>query len=136
MNKTTYFLLTVTSSVVLFISGCGDNPCDHMNFEEFRNANRIEITDSLSNVLRKIQEPKEINALVEFAISHKSGWGTPWAGTPIASINANFYQGDNFLGDFGLGSNFLAAQGCGYFQSRSINYKDRATLIKLFGVAH
>jgi hypothetical protein len=131
MKKQIFFLLVFLSNLV---SGCVNTECKNMGFERFQNTNRIEVTDNLGKVLRKIENPAEIKALVDFAMSYKSGWSTPWSGAPIALSRADFYQDDDFLGDFGVGSDFLSAQGCAYFQSREIDPKDRAKLIQLFGV--
>ena len=73
-------------------------------------------------------------ALAAFADRHSSGWSYPWYGPPVARLRADFYDGDSFLGDFGVGTSFLSAQGCGYFQSRNINDSDRIELVKLIGV--
>jgi hypothetical protein len=132
--KKMIFLSLAVAFMALPNTGCVDNSCEDMRFQRFREANRIEIKDNRDNILRTLKKPSDIHALVEFTTSHKSGWNVPWTGAPIALITAEFYQGDKFLGDFGLGSNFLAAQGCGYFQSRDLNPQDRAVLIQLFGV--
>jgi hypothetical protein len=133
MQKILFSLATVIFGAIS-ITGCLSDPCEDMGFQRFRNANRVEITDNHNNVLRRIENPAQIQALANVAISYKSGWGTPWAGAPIALVRANFFQGNKFLGDFGVGSGFLSAQGCGYFQSRNVNSKDRAVIIQLFGV--
>jgi hypothetical protein len=71
-----------------------------------------------------VTSPAAIAALVAFAESHGSGWNYPWYGPPV----------DRFLGDFGMGTNFLSAQGCGDFQSRRIDKSERRRLIMLIGV--
>ena len=105
-----------------------------MRFERFSNATIIRISTNHDKTLRVITEQKTISEIVNFAIEHGDDWGTPVFGTPVAKVRANIYQGDKFLGDLGIGTNFLTAQGCRYFQSRSVSKKDRAELISLFGV--
>lgn len=45
----------------------------------------------------------------------------------------DFFAGNRFLGDLGVGSDFLTAQGCGYVQTRSIDPVGRAEIIGLTG---
>ncbi len=133
MKKIT--LAVVIAGLGSLLSGCNaGKACEHMGFEKFRAADRIEITDNLSNILRSINERQEIAVLTAFVIDRGRGWATPWAGTPIALVRANFYQRDRFIGDFGYGSTFLTAQGCGYFQSRDMTTQERVAIVNLFGV--
>ncbi|MGN6281384.1 hypothetical protein [Frateuria sp.] len=109
-------------------------PCSNMKFERFDGADRIEITDSTSRSLRIISNKHELQEFAAFAKAHDSDWATPVTGTPVAKVRANFYSGERFLGDLGVGSDFLTAQGCGYFQSRTVSQEDRQVIMKLFGV--
>ena len=133
MTNIKYSLLL--AAVSLLLSSCLDGKaCEDMPFDEFVKADRVEITNNMNEPLRKISKRAEINKLAAFAKLHKSGWRTPFSDTPIALVGAKFYRGEEFLGDFGIGSSFLTAQGCGYFQSRSVSPDDRATIMKLFAV--
>ena len=105
-----------------------------MRFDRFMNADRAVITSNRDEPLRTIADTLAIRQFASFALDHQSHWNVPWYGTPIALLRANFYRGSKFLGDFGLGSNFLEAQGCGDFQSRSLSSADRSKILTLFGV--
>ncbi len=118
----------------LILSGCLTNrPCLDMRWERLAQTDRIVISDS-SREKRTIQDKATIEKITAFALSHRSGWETPWAGTPVALVRADFYVGSKFLGDLGVGSNFLTAQGCGYFQSRNVSAQDREIIMSLFAV--
>src|SRR5271166_6836051 len=106
------------------------NNCNDMNCARFRGATRVVITVDSREVGTQITSTSRIAAFVAFAEAHGAGWSYPWYGPPVARLKANFYAGDQFLGDFGVGTTFLSAQGCGYFQSRPISSPDRQRLIE------
>jgi hypothetical protein len=120
--------------VSLLLSGFLDSECVDMQFERLSKTDNIVITDNLNKKLRSINDEATINEIVNFALSHKTKWATPVAGTPVALLRANFYSNGKFIGDLGVGSNFLTAQGCGYFQSREVTSKDREMIMGLFSV--
>jgi hypothetical protein len=110
------------------------NNCPNMHFERLREANRAVIRVDSHAVGAEIRSPDTLSALANFAQTHGSGWGYPWFGPPVARLYVEFYAGTRFLGDFGVGTNYLSAQGCEYFQSRSVSPADRQQLIALIGV--
>lgn len=127
---------TVLIVSLLLMFGCRTNqPCPDMHFDELSGSNRIVITNSLNKELRVIAVHDEIRAIVAFAQAHDTGWETPWAGTPVAKLRTNFYAGDKFLGDLGIGETFMTAQGCGSFQSREVSPSDREQIMALLGVS-
>lgn len=121
--------------LVLLSGGCSkDDPCPDMRFERFLKVNRIVITDNHNNELRTIQDDATISGITNFAVAHGSDWKAPWHGTPVALVRANFYIDDKFLGDFGVGNNFLTAQGCRAFLSRQVSQNERSEIMQLFAV--
>ena len=126
------FLLVAS---LLCLSGCLENAaCPDMKFERLMKTDRIVITDNMNKEIKTITDKSNIGDITNFALSHSAGWETPWAGTPVAKLRANFYIGEKFIGDFGVGSNFITAQGCGYFQSRTISEIDRKVIMSLLAV--
>ncbi len=126
------FLLVVS---FLSLSGCVENvACPDMRFERLARTDRIVIADNMNKEIKTITDKSNIGDITNFVLSHSTGWETPWAGTPVARLRANFYVGEKFIGDFGVGSNFITAQGCGYFQSRRINEDDRKIIMSLLAV--
>ena len=105
-----------------------------MHFDRFSAADRIVVTIQSEAVGEPITDGAKIQALRVFVLSHSDGWSVPLAGPPIARLSARFYQGDRFLGDFGAGEGFAAAQGCGYFQTRKLPSEDSADFARLLGV--
>jgi|RhiMetdeSRZDD1v2_1073273.scaffolds.fasta_scaffold110918_2 hypothetical protein len=127
--------LFAAAAFVLAISGCTIGArCRDMQFARLRPADRVLITTNMNETLRTISDPASVAALVSFAEAHASDWEVPWYGPPGALVRANFYAGNRFLGDLGVGSTFLSAQGCGDFPSRPVSGADRAVLMQMFGV--
>jgi len=106
-----------------------------MQFARLRPADRVLITTNMNKTLRTISDPASVTALVSFAEAHASDWEVPWYGPHGALVRANFYAGNRFLGDLGVGSTFLSAQGCGDFPIRPVSAADRAVVMQMFGVA-
>jgi hypothetical protein len=105
-----------------------------MQFARLRPADRVVITTNMNETLRTISDPTLVAALVSFAEAHASDWEVPWWGPRGSLVRANFYAGNRFLGDLGVGSTFLTAQGCGDFQSRAVSPDDRVIVMQMFGV--
>jgi hypothetical protein len=120
--------------VIILLSGCLDNECVDMQFERLSETDKIVISNNMNKEIRSINDRATISQIVNFTLSHKTTWATPLAGTPVALLRANFYSNGKFIGDLGVGSNFLTAQGCGYFQSRSVSDNDRKIIMGLFSV--
>lgn len=128
---------TITLALcIISLASCemSTRQCVDMKFGRLKQADRIDITDNLNRRIRVITDKEQIGQFVAFAQAHDTGWGTPWDGTPIAMIGAQFFAGEKFIGNLDVGSNFLVAQGCGYFQSRSVSHRDRKVIMDLFGV--
>ena len=115
------------------IASCS-NSCPNMHFERLREADRAVITVGTGHAYAEIRSPDTLRGLADFAQKHSSGWGEPWYGAPVARLYVNFYVGTRFLGDLGVDTDFLSAQGCGFFQSRGVSTVDRQKLVALIGV--
>lgn len=111
-----------------------DTSCSNLNFERLNNADRIKITNNLSDVLRETTDFREIKELAKFARSHQEGWYVPWYGSPVAGVRANFYQDNKYIGGFGVGQNFLSTHACRSFLTLKINDRDRSQIMKLLAV--
>lgn len=111
----------LTLYAVILASCSTSNDCPNMHFERLHQANRAVVTVDSHPVGAEIRSPDTLAALANFAQAHSSGWGYPWYGPPVERLSVEFFADARFLGDFGVGTNFIAAQGCGYFQSRGIS---------------
>ena len=123
----------VVPLVLTLVSCSASNGCPDMHFAQFRDTTRVVITVDSHPIGRELTSPSDIAGLVAFAEAHGTGWSYPWYGPPVARLSADFYAGSKFLGDLGVGTTFLSAQGCGYFQSRTIGASDRQRLVAMLG---
>jgi hypothetical protein len=129
-------IATALCAPLVVAAACSNSSrCADMGFERLRQADRAVVTVDSRSVGTALRSKEALRALEEFAELHGSGWGSPWYGTPVARLRVDFFSGNRFLGDLGVGSNFLAAQGCGYVQSRKLAAADRAELVGLIGAA-
>ncbi len=122
-------------AAVAFAGCSASNSCPDMHFERFREADRAVVTLDSRAIGPEIRSQDTLHALADFAQAHSTGLGVPLVWTPWPRLRVDFFSGTRFLGDFGVDTNFLSAQGCGYFQSRHVSTADRRRLIALIGVA-
>jgi hypothetical protein len=108
--------------------------CEDMHFDRFSTADRIVITIASKVVGDPIVDKTRIQAVREFVTGRFDGWSAEPMGPPVPRVNADFYQSDKLLGDFGVGQNFASAQGCGYFQTRSLSIAEAREYLRLLGV--
>ena len=128
-------ILSLALIVFFPLTGCLKTPpCLNMQFDHLLRTDRIVITDNMGKEIKVIEDKSKIKEITTFALSHNSGWETPWSGTPIALLRANFYCKGSFLGDLGVGDDFLTSQGCAGFQSRNVSEKNRELIMGLFSV--
>jgi hypothetical protein len=106
-----------------------------MGFKSFEKADRIVVKQMSKTILTTITDRPRILQIAQFAEAHGNDWSVPLAGTPIGNISLEFYSGGQFLGDLGIGKEFLDAQGCGYFFSRRLATDDRHEISRLIGVS-
>ena len=60
-----------------------------------------------------------ISEIVDFVDEHRAGWGKPWFGIPVPVVTAEFYDGSEFKGSFGVGGYLFETQRDGDFFTRS-----------------
>jgi hypothetical protein len=67
----------------------------------------------------KITGKAAISGIVNFVDEHRSGWSKPWFGIPVPVVTAEFYDGSESKGSFGVGGYLFVTQRDGDFLSRS-----------------
>ena len=109
--------------------------CNHKttSFAQLGKVTKIEVTGTGGAVVKKIVDGKRIAQIVAFVDKNAAGWGgaNDWAGVPVPQIVANFYEGANFKGHFGVGANFFETQRDGDFLSKSASDDARAEFLDL-----
>jgi hypothetical protein len=121
-------------AILITLSGClKDSRCEDMHLTEVGQANRIIVSDSQNREIATITEAERVAAIQAFVLAQREGWKVGIAGTPVAMLRANFYRDGEFLGDFGVGSDFATARGCELKAYRSISPAERAEVMSLLG---
>lgn len=87
-----------------------------------------------SRPISTISDAQSISQIVAFVDSHRTSWGTPWYGIPVPVLTAEFYNGTDFKGSFGVGENFLETQRDGGFFSQSASAKEIQCFFDLAGI--
>ena len=82
----------------------------------------------------KITDEQVVVQIVAFVDSRRTGWETPWYGIPVPTITAEFFNGTQFKGSFGSGTNFFETQREGVFCSRSASPSEVRRFLDLLGV--
>jgi hypothetical protein len=87
-----------------------------------------------SKELVKITDPQAVTQIVAFVDSRRKGWETPWYGIPVPTVTAEFFDGAQFKGSFGSGTNFFETQREGVFCSQSASPSEVRRFLDLLGV--
>ena len=90
---------------------------------------RVEIRDLNGKTLRVIDDPTEVQRLVEYVDDHRHGWGGSWVGVPVPQVTAEFYNGAEFQGHFGVGPGFFECQRVGDFASKNCTRRGGAAIL-------
>jgi hypothetical protein len=87
-----------------------------------------------SKELVTVTDQQVVYQIVAFVDSRRTGWETPWYGIPVPTITAEFFNGTQFKGSFGSGTNFFETQREGVFCSRSASPSEVRRFLDLLGV--
>jgi len=80
-----------------------------LDFKELATADRIRITLTDDRVVRTVSDHDEIQASAQFIERHSDGWVDWWSGPRAPLLLLNFYQGERYVGGFGLSTSYLVA---------------------------
>lgn len=102
----------------------------------FGTVTRIEVMDDGNRKLRVILALDHLQRVVEFVDGQREGWGrtNDWAGVPIPYLKAEFYNGTNFIGHFGVGPGFFECHRNGDFLSKGASEADCKRFLDLIGL--
>jgi hypothetical protein len=95
-------------SMVIF-SGCGPEdgepapPAPPRTLTSPTNVTRVDVSAPDGRMLKQIGSRPEIERILAFLASHRSGWKYSNVGFPTPPVELFFYSGDHRLGRFGAG---------------------------------
>jgi hypothetical protein len=119
--------------VMLPVVGCCLDPWGS-RYPALGSVTRVEVRDLSGKTLRTIDDPAEVQRLVEYVDGHRRGWGSGWAGPPIPQVVAEFYNGSEFKGHFGVGPGFFECQREGDFASKNCWSWQERRFLELVGL--
>jgi hypothetical protein len=95
----------------------------------------VNITGLNMRFIRRIDNRRQIAAIVKFVSERQSRWTQPWAGVPVASYYAYFCDGNKILGHFAVGGGFFESDLAGnYFRSRKATKSETDAFLTLIGI--
>jgi hypothetical protein len=116
----------------LGISGCGRAPA---SFPKLGNVTSVVVSDHHGVALRTITDPGTISLIVVFADSQYRDWSIPRYGTVRSSTVANFYDGTQFKGYFGVAEEYFVCQRFGGTYAKAAGDAERREFLNLLQVA-
>jgi hypothetical protein len=105
-----------------------------LSFNSLDVADRIVVTTNLNQTITTIGGAETIGNVLAFLNRHGHNWTVPRSGVPVARLRLNFYQGDNILGNIGVGKGFLTAHQHGGFYSKALDVGEYPNLLKMIGM--
>ena len=127
------------------LAGCGSilpmARCTDMGFDEsLRDITEVRVHDNLSDQEERspvnvIADASGIDRWRQFVLARQDGWHAPIAGVPIGRVRTVFWKGEERRAAVSLGSNFIEAQGCGYFFIHTLSDAEAETAAGLIGWA-
>jgi hypothetical protein len=129
-------LLIVLLLSAVAVSGCCLGPWG-TTYPPLGPVTRIEVKAGLNDKqVRVIDDPAEVQRVVEFVDGHRRGWGwlSDWAGVPVPQVSADFYNGSEFKGHFGVGPGFFECQREGDFASKHCWGPQERRFLELVGL--
>ena len=128
-------LLIVLLLTTLAVAGCCLGPWG-TSYPPLGPVTRVEVRDLSGKTLRTIDDPAEVQRLVEYVDGHRHGWGwlSGWAGVPVPLVTADFHNGSEFKGHFGVGPGFFECQREGDFASKNCWSWQERRFLELVGL--
>jgi hypothetical protein len=102
--------LILVSSAACQAKSCDSRP-QHLEFEELRLADRLDVIGLGNNRIATIGDKAKIQDAVAFIERHQDGWIEVWTGSLVPVLDIQFYQGTRHLGEFGISSDNITVGG-------------------------
>jgi hypothetical protein len=120
----------LATSLIALAAGCGRR----LAFDHLNRADRIEVRAN-AQVLRVIEDQTTIAQARQFIAGRADGWRQNVAGTPIPVFVVYFYAGEQSLGGYGVGADFLTSDPGGGLLTRPVSPSECAKVAASLGVS-
>jgi hypothetical protein len=129
--KTLLLLIVGILSAVIF-NTCGSS--SKFTYPELGNLTEIVVKDNDRwEQIKTIRDQHQIDAMVKFINSQRSGWSTPRFSFPIPKLQLSLY-GDGFKGSFGISKSAFSMQREGRYDSKPATEEEVREILNLIGV--
>jgi hypothetical protein len=101
---------SLLSGFLVALLGCADNA---HGVRPFEGATRIVIVSLRHDTLAVITDSTQVKRLSQFVNARLDSWKVDWAGVPIGAAHAQFWNGSEIIGTFGVGGGYFERQPAG-----------------------
>jgi hypothetical protein len=101
---------------------------------EARSVSKIIVYDTRSRetedrIVATLENPTAVLGVMDFLLDRADRWHADAFGVPVGCYRFVFYETGDRLGSVSLGSDFIEAQGCGYFFAKTLSSSEMDTLM-------
>jgi hypothetical protein len=130
--KPLLLLIVGILSLAVTLNACGSSA--KFTYPELGKLTEIVVKDNDSwKQIKTIRDQHQIDAVVKFINSQRSGWSTPRFSFPISKLNI-FLYGDGFKGSFGIDGSSFSMQREGRYDSKPATEKEVQEILNLIGI--
>jgi hypothetical protein len=110
---------------------CG---CDKSVLPPLGRVTLIKVTKDRKEIRANISDEQSIRKIIEFVEARNKGWEKPLFGTPLPTINAEFYDGEDQQASFGIGKGAFETQRRDEFWSKTATPDETGRFLDLLGI--
>jgi len=130
--KPLLLLVVCILSLAVTFNACGSGP--KFTYPELVSLTEIVVKDNDGNKqIETLRDQHQIDAVVKFINSQRSGWSTPRFSFPISKLQL-FLYGDGFKGSFGISKSAFSMQREGRYDSKPATEEEVQEILNLIGV--
>jgi hypothetical protein len=131
--KPLLLLVIAILSPAAMLNACGSRPT--FTYPELSSLTNIAVMDiDRSEPVRAIHDQRQIDAVVKFINSQRSGWSPPTFHFPATKLKLYLYRGGTFMGSFGIDKSTFSMQREGRYDSKPATEKEVRELLNLIGI--
>ncbi len=101
-------IMAAAATAVAAGLGCAAR-AHRIDFTLLADANRVEVRNSSSDLLKTITDPSQIRVAAEFIRQFESGWRDPASGVRVPVVMLRFYKDTRFVGAYGIGDDYVVS---------------------------
>jgi len=116
--------------IVVMCVGCGGK----IDLGEIQRASKLVVKDRRNSVVGEITDQSRISQILTFINKRHNEWDRPLFDTPVPRLIVDIYDGDNFVGHFGIARAFFEMHRHGEFVSTKASQSEVDDFLRLINV--